>query len=100
MNHPIPPDRLTKKYAREFAWRQGWMSVRSLRQEAPDKQVPRWLFKAAAKSCVHGLGQWLAGSLTGDAGQSFAGWMEWVFNYSKLRHARQNLPTGTMVHRK
>ncbi len=92
VHHPIPPERLTRQYAREFARRQGWLSVCMLKQESPDKRVPRWLYKAAMKECAHGLGDMLLGTLTGDAGRSFAGQMTWTFNYSKLRHARQSMP--------
>ena len=28
VHHPVTADRLTKRYARRFAWRQGWMSVK------------------------------------------------------------------------
>ncbi len=98
--HPVPEERLTRGYARRFAWRQGFASVHQLRaglvggEESADRangrrsgHVPRWLYRAAMGGAVTGVGGWLAGLATGDPGRAFAGEFQTVFNVSKLWHA-------------
>jgi glycosyltransferase involved in cell wall biosynthesis len=94
LHHPVEAKRLTRPYARRFAWRQGKVSVEMLRREsAPPGQthgpLPRWLYRVAAAQVFRGGGQWLGGTFRGHpgAGAAFAGQYAALFNFSKLWHA-------------
>lgn len=113
VHHPVPADRMKKKYARAFAWRQGWTSVEILRDASlreasvssvsdakalsdakpqtagPSKKnrPPRWLYKVAFLGVFKGLGRWLGGLICLDPGRAFAGQFVAVNNLSKLWHA-------------
>ncbi len=102
LHHPVPPQRLTKPYARSFMWRQGRVSVEMLRrqnqalppqeagsQPSPPGRLPRWLYLVSAKGLCAGVGQWLGGLVRCDATQRFMGRLMVVFNTSKLCHAVQ-----------
>jgi len=89
--HPVPPERLTRKHARAFAWWQGRVGVEMLRREHPDAsgvgRVPRWLYPIAARQCIAGIGRWIAGAVGRNPGKAFAGQFTALFNLSKLVHA-------------
>jgi glycosyltransferase involved in cell wall biosynthesis len=92
LHHPVEPARLTRPYARRFAWRQGKVSVEMLRREsAPPGRthgpLPRWLYRVAAAQVIRGGGQWLGGTLRRNPGAAFAGQYAALFNFSKLWHA-------------
>lgn len=85
VDHPVPAERLTKTYARRFAWRQGWIGVEMLRREGG--RVPRWLYRAAAQRGAGAAWRWLKGVLGGDPIGAFEGQVQAIFNVSKLWHA-------------
>ena len=97
VHHPVPPSRLTKKYARQFAWRQGWMGVESIvRRQAREghikgtgdsHKVPRWLYRVAIEQIFMGCGRWARGLIRRDPAERFAGQFAALFNCSKLWHA-------------
>jgi hypothetical protein len=92
LEHPVPEERVTKPYARRFAWRQGRISVDMLRrQEASAGQtfgtLQRWYYKVALAKMCAGMGKWLAGIVQLDSAKAFAGQMQMIFNFSKLVHA-------------
>jgi glycosyltransferase involved in cell wall biosynthesis len=92
LHHPVEPNRLTRPYARRFAWRQGKVSVEMLRREnAPPGRthgpLPRWLYRVAAGQMLRGSGRWMAGLFHADSGLAFAGQYAAIFNFSKLWHA-------------
>jgi glycosyltransferase involved in cell wall biosynthesis len=82
--HPVPAERVTRRYAREFAWRQGWLSAELHRQ---GNRPPRWFFRAAAEQLARGLGQWAGSAIRFSPASAFAGQVESVFGASKLWHA-------------
>lgn len=83
--HPVPAPRITRAYARDFAWRQGELSVEMLRLEQP--ATPRWLYPLALRQMARGMKQWLGGALHADPAEAFAGQYRLLFNFSKLYHA-------------
>lgn len=85
--HPVEERRLTKRYIRGFAWRQGRFAVQMLRREDERGRVPRWLYRVAAEQMMRGAGQWVREWVRGDEGGSFAGQYLVLFNFSKLWHA-------------
>ena len=89
--HPVEPGRLTKSYARRFAWRQGRVSVDLLRREstpgAAPGRTPRWLYRRALTQAGAGAARWAAGTCRRDPGLAFAGEFAAIFNGSKLLHA-------------
>lgn len=85
LQHPVEPRRLTKPYARRFAWRQGAISVEMLRRES--QHVPRWLYRVALTQLLHGLFDAAAGLVRLRPGQAFAGQYTVLFNLSKILHA-------------
>lgn len=90
--HPVPPQRLTRRHARAFAWWQGRVGVDMLRREQTEAdssagRTPRWLYRVACEQCVVGIGRWVAGVLRRDSGLAFAGVFAALFNFSKLWHA-------------
>lgn len=89
--HPVPPQRMTRQYARAFAWRQGKVSVATqLRQgdAAPQQaRLPRWWYRVALEQMLLGLGRWVSGLLRGDGASAFAGRFHLLFNASKFWHA-------------
>jgi glycosyltransferase involved in cell wall biosynthesis len=92
VHHPVPEDRMTKQYARQFAWRQGWIGLEMLRREVDPtgqskQRVPRWVYRAAASQMLRGMRQWLSGMLTGRPALAFAGRIVMTFASSKLYHA-------------
>ena len=92
LHHPVPPQRLTYKHARAFAWWQGRVGVDMLRREHADEtypagRTPRWLYSVAIKQLLSGIGRWAAGTLRRNPGMAFAGEFNFLFNTSKLWHA-------------
>lgn len=91
VHHPVPPERMSRRFARGFAWRQGWLSTQLHRAEAGG--VPRWLYRVAATGMARGLGQWCVGWFRLDAAQRFAGELAALFNFSKIWHALTARPS-------
>jgi len=93
VHHPVPADRLTRSYARRFAWRQGALSVDLLRRETAAAQadtcarLPRWVYLVSARQVFAGMRQWSAGLLSANPGTAFAGQFTALFGFSKLCHA-------------
>ncbi len=92
VHHPVPPQRVTKKYAKEFAWRQGWLSVQMTRRRedagfGAKGKLPRWFLRVAASEWLRGVGQMIVGCFTFNPGKRFAGVVRATFNASKLWHA-------------
>lgn len=109
VHHPVPRERITRKYARGFAWRQGWTSIEIVRRGIHDttapppettpetkseakrcsknRRVPRWVFKSALVGVFAGMASWLGGLVRFNAGAAFAGQFKTIFNFSKLWHA-------------
>ncbi len=94
LDHPVEPARLTKPYARRFAWRQGGVSVTMLAREQPptgsentSSRVPRWLYRVAAGQVVNGVFTAGRGMLRRDPARAFAGQYQTIFGLSKLWHA-------------
>ena len=92
VNHPVPATRLTRSYARSFAWRQGALSVHLLRLDnatdaIPNGRLPRWVYPVAAKQMLAGLRQWATGMCQANSGGAFAGQFTLLFGLSKLCHA-------------
>lgn len=83
VHHPVPAERLTRSFARQFAWRQGWLSARTHRRP----RIPRWYYKVALGKLGGGAWRWLTGALSMNPARRFAGWYVMVFNCSKLYHA-------------
>src|SRR5262249_28863778 len=80
LDHPVPSERVTRKYARRFAWRQGRVGVDMLKRETAEAtggdanrttRVPRWLYRAAAEGMLGGAGRWIGGLLRGDTAGAF-----------------------------
>lgn len=100
VHHPVPSERITRRYAQRFAWRQGWLSVELLRrQHQTDRDrghVPRWVFAVALGQIAKGMGQWGRGLWHRHPAQRFAGRFTALFNLSKLWHAAKRPgPTET-----
>ena len=87
VNHPVERNRVTRGYARSFAWRQGWLSVDIQQRESVDGKVPRWLYKLAGAQALRGTAQWVHGLVTFKPADAFAGQFDAVFALSKLWHA-------------
>ncbi len=92
LEHPVPPQRVTLKHARAFAWWQGRVGVDMLRREHAAAgqlrgRTPRWLYRVAVEQLFKGVGWWAAGVLKRDAGLAFTGQFTALFNLSKLWHA-------------
>jgi GT2 family glycosyltransferase len=85
--HPVPAERLTRRYARRFAWRQGYNSVWMHMIEHGRPHVPPWFYRVAAEKWLAGLGQWLGGWLRLSPNRAFAGSMALWFNAAKLVYA-------------
>lgn len=86
VHHPVPPERLTRRYARAFARRQGWMSIYELRKQHQGS-VPRWLYRVAMNQLLQGLAQQIHGLITLHPARRFAGTYRVTFAASKLWHA-------------
>jgi glycosyltransferase involved in cell wall biosynthesis len=84
--HPVPSERLTKSYARQYAWRQGQVCVDFLRRESRGR-VPRWLYPMSVRKALAGVGQFAIGLVRFDRGRAFAGQLHLLFNFSKFCHA-------------
>ncbi len=95
VHHPVPRERITRKYARGFAWRQGWTSIEivcrgihdTTAPQKTDRRVPKWVFKSALIGVFAGLANWFAGAIRFNPGAAFAGQFKTIFNFSKLWHA-------------
>jgi glycosyltransferase involved in cell wall biosynthesis len=91
VNHPVPPDRMNCKYARQFAWRQGWLSAEMTRRggdlAGPRGKMPRWYFRAAMGQWLSGIARMIGGLLSFNAARRFGGRVTGVFGFSKLWHA-------------
>jgi len=91
VHHPVQTQRLTKKDARHFAWRQGWLSAH-MHKDGGQRRVPLWFYRAASGKLIGGACRWLSGSVTANAGLAFAGQFIAINNSSKIWHAaRPNL---------
>ena len=109
VNHPVTADRLTKDYAWQFAWRQGWMSVQQTIQAAESNsrdnqptsrsktdrdtvtrrqqgRVPRWFYRVAVEQLAVSSLRWLGGVVRFSPSHRFAGRFMALFNLSKLWH--------------
>lgn len=84
--HPVPSERLTKSYARQYAWRQGAVSVDFIRRESRGR-IPRWLYPMSVRKALAGAGQFAGGLIRFDRGGAFAGQVHLLFNFSKFCHA-------------
>jgi glycosyltransferase involved in cell wall biosynthesis len=84
--HPVPAERATRRYARQFAWRQGWLSARTAWRNN-DEHVPRWFIAQAMKQFSGGVVRMLAGVLRLRPGLAFAGQFAAAYNLSRLWHA-------------
>ena len=91
VNHPVPAERMERQYARQFAWRQGWLSAEMTRRGGDlggtRTKMPRWFYRVAMGNFVRGLAQMLAGLVTFNAAKRFGGRISMTFNFSKLWHA-------------
>jgi glycosyltransferase involved in cell wall biosynthesis len=86
VHHPVPIERLSKTYARRFAWRQGAVSVDMLRRESQGR-LPNWVYALSLQRVARGARMFAAGLLRHDRGEAFAGQFDLLFNVSKLCHA-------------
>jgi glycosyltransferase involved in cell wall biosynthesis len=84
VRHPVPQQRLTKRFVRGFAWRQGWLSSQLHRQNG---RAPRWFYRAAASGLGKALSRSFLGLAQRDGAEWSAGQAMAVFNLSKLWHA-------------
>lgn len=89
LQHPVPPQRVTRTFARRFSWRQGWVSAETHRRlECEDTMaLPRWWYRTAIEQGAAGACQWLGGLMTGRAAMSFAGQFRMLYNASRFYHA-------------
>lgn len=89
VHHPVPSDRVSKSFARRFAWRQGYVSVEMLRrsQANPGAGTPRWLYRASLAEMCRGAGSLLAGLVKFSNADAFAGQIGALYGASKLWHA-------------
>ena len=86
VHHPVQAQRLTRKYVRHFAWRQGWLSAHMHRNNA-QQRVPRWFYRVASGHLLAGTCRWLGGCVTANSGRAFAGQFIAINNASKIWHA-------------
>ncbi len=91
VNHPVPAERMERKYARQFAWRQGWLSAEMTRRggdlTGAKGKMPRWFYRVALTQLVRGIAQMMAGFFSFNAAKRFGGRVAVTFNFSKLWHA-------------
>ena len=89
VHHPVPPERVTRRFARRFAWRQGWVSAETHRRlEGGDAQrLPRWWYRVAIEQGCRSFGRWIAGLLRFDSAAAFAGEFGMRYNLSRFWHA-------------
>ena len=96
LHHPVPADRMTRRFARRFAWYQGRVSVDMLlRQEVQagrPARPPRWLYRRAGEDFLKGVGQGLAGVARRRPGLRFAGQFRMLYGLSKFWHALRHRP--------
>ncbi len=85
--HPVPRERGTRKYALNFARRQGRLSVYLVERETGCAKPPRWLYRVAAEGVLRGVWTWVRGAARFDPAERFAGRFITAFNLSKLHHA-------------
>jgi len=87
--HPVPEQRVTREFARAFAWRQGWVSAESHRRlEGGDTQrLPRWWYRVVIEQGCKAFCRWVAGLLRFDSAAAFAGEFAMRYNLSRFRHA-------------
>ncbi len=88
VHHPVTPDRISRRYARTFIKRQGWLSIEMLRRRSgPEARVPKWIYRAAAGEILRGLFGWLRGVITANPARAFGGELAALYGLTKLRHA-------------
>ncbi len=85
--HPVPAERLTKVYARQFVRRQAWMSIAFLLRRGKLQRPPRWLYRAAAQGMLGGAVRWVGGAVTLNPAQRFAGELHLRYNAARLYEA-------------
>jgi len=86
LNHPVPTERLSRKYARTFAWSQGRVGTEMLSREQADRKPPRWMYRRAFEQFCRGCMNWCSGSLRRDHGLAFAGQFNSVYGFSRIWH--------------
>lgn len=93
--HPVPPQRVTRTFARKFSWRQGWVSTETHRRLETEQaqKLPRWWYRSAIEQSLAGAAQWVGGSLRGNAAVSFAGQFRMLYNASRFWHAMRKRDT-------
>ncbi|MAE66317.1 MAG: hypothetical protein CMJ18_18765 [Phycisphaeraceae bacterium] len=84
--HPVPEERLSRRYARHFAWSQGRVGTEMLRREQESQRPPRWMYRHAFEQLCRGCMSWCAGNLRRDPGLAFAGQFNSVYGLSRLWH--------------
>ena len=87
VHHPVPHDRITKSYCRNFAKRQGWLSVYLLQLQSPNHRVPRWLYRLALQRTMTNFCAWIKHTFTRRPDHAFACQIQFLFNASKFWHA-------------
>lgn len=91
VNHPVPAERMERQYARQFAWRQGWLSAEMTRRggdlSGTRTKMPRWFYRVALGNLLRGFAQMFVGLVTFHAAKRFGGRINMTFNFSKLWHA-------------
>ncbi len=86
--HPVPPQRVTRRFARRFAWRQGWVSAETHRRlETTNGKLPRWWYRASFEQGFKAGWQWLVGLCSFNGPRRFAGEFRWRYSVSKFWHA-------------
>ena len=91
VHHPVPAERMERKYARQFAWRQGWLSAEMTRRggdlTGARTKLPRWFYRVALTQCMRGFALMIVGLFTFNPAKRFGGRVAMTFNFSKLWHA-------------
>lgn len=89
--HPVPVERTRKPFARQFVWRQGWLSAEMTRRRIGDGygqagSMPKWFYRVAITEWFKGLGGFIAGLFRFDAARRFCGQLQMRFNTSRIMH--------------
>lgn len=84
VHHPVPSHRTSRCYARQFAWRQGCVSVLMARRDAG--RIPLWLYRLSLIQTLTSIGTWFLGAVCMNQSIAFAGQVMTIFNLSKCWH--------------